>query len=97
MNDERDAFRAWLDQGTPPPGAQARDAEDAWSSRGRPVRRAVLMTGALAAAVALWWFSRPTPLPATPEYQTRLLVSAADDEVRIDVGVRRRPPTDRDD
>ena len=90
MNDERDAFRAWLDRSSPTPDAQALDAERVWSSRRRLPRGSWLVTAAAAAALTAWWLRQPAPEPPAPEYQTRLLVSVADDEVRIDVGVRRK-------
>lgn len=90
MNDQRDRFQAWLDRGTPTPSDQAADAERVWSTR-RGLPRAVwLVTAAAAAALTVWWVRQPASEPPVPEYQTRLLVSVADDEVRIDVGVRRK-------
>lgn len=90
MSDERDRFQLWLDRGTPTPADQAADAERVWSSRRGLPRGVWLVTAAAAVALAVWWARQPAPEPPIPEYQTRLLVSVADDEVRIDVGVRRK-------
>lgn len=90
MNEQRDAFRAWLDRGTPTEGARVDAAEQVWSSHRRLPRGIWLLTAAATAGLALWWVRQPTTSPPQPHYQSRLLVSVADDEVRIDVGVRRK-------
>lgn len=89
MSEERDDFRAWLDRGTPNPQTQHGEAERIWSSRRVRPRWTWMLAAATAAALGLWWFRPSAPAPQ-PQYQSRLLVSVADDEIRIEVGVRRK-------
>lgn len=90
MSEERDAFRVWLDRAGLTEEERAADADRVWVSPRRRFHGGWLLAAAASIALGVWWSRRePTP-EREPEFASRLVVSVRGDEVRIQVGVRRK-------
>ncbi|MGH1340805.1 MAG: hypothetical protein ACRBN8_04605 [Nannocystales bacterium] len=90
MSEGRDEFRAWLDEGTPGEVQRSADADRVWSRRRRTRVGAWVVVAAASVLVGVWLMREPPRELPEPEFASRLVVSVADDEVSIEVGVRRK-------
>ena len=92
MSNQREEFKAWLDRATHTEGERVEAADRIWSRRRARVVPALIVATAAAVVLGLWWDRGGEPATTSappPDAASRLMLSAAGDEVRIEVGVRR--------